>query len=206
MQRIWCSLLFLLVYGIGHNQTTWSLTKEKDGIRVYTQEIEGSDFKAFRAVTEIRGSLLAVYETLMDIENYVHWVPYTKTSKVLEHQDKRYQCYILNDAPWPVSDRDGFYDYLFEYFPNRRKATITIKAIPDFGEEHEGVVRITQTDGFWDLSELEEGMVKVIYQVHSDPGGSIPAWLAASSVTSVPIKTLKGLQDQIITASAKNDF
>jgi hypothetical protein len=39
--------------------------------------------------------------------------------------------------------------------------------------------------------------VLVAYQIHADPGGSIPGWLANATVVDTPFKTLKNLRSTI---------
>jgi hypothetical protein len=57
----------------------------------------------------------------------------------------------------------------------------------------QGFVRVSRVKGFWQLKPYEGG-VEVVYQVHSDPGGSVPAWLANSFVVDAPFNTLINLR------------
>lgn len=57
----------------------------------------------------------------------------------------------------------------------------------------EGVVRVAKVDGFWQFTAQGE-RVEVVYQVGSDPGGSVPAWLANSFVVDAPYNTLYKLR------------
>ena len=36
--------------------------------------------------------------------------------------------------------------------------------------------------------------MEVTYEVHTEPGGSVPSWLANSFVVDAPLQTLRGLR------------
>jgi hypothetical protein len=39
----------------------------------------------------------------------------------------------------------------------------------------------------------------VSYQIHADPGGWVPVWLANLTVVRMPFKTLRGLRRQVLS-------
>ena len=39
-----------------------------------------------------------------------------------------------------------------------------------------------------------DNLTEVTYQVHTEPGGSVPSWLANSFVVDAPFNTLSGLR------------
>ncbi|MGH8352275.1 MAG: START domain-containing protein, partial [Pseudomonas sp.] len=49
-------------------------------------------------------------------------------------------------------------------------------------------------EGLWKLVPMGGGEVEVTYQVHSEPGGSVPSWLANSFVVDAPYNTLAALR------------
>jgi len=40
------------------------------------------------------------------------------------------------------------------------------------------------------------GEVEVVYQVHTEPGGSVPSWLANKFVVEAPLNTLRNLRER----------
>jgi hypothetical protein len=44
----------------------------------------------------------------------------------------------------------------------------------------DGVVRMTKSEGFWEVSRAGESRTRVIYESHADPGGRVPSWIANS--------------------------
>jgi len=67
--------------------------------------------------------------------------------------------------------------------------------VPTYLPEEKGYVRVAQVDGFWTLVHKADGMTEVTYQVHTEPGGSVPSWLANKFVVDAPFNTLKALKE-----------
>ena len=61
----------------------------------------------------------------------------------------------------------------------------------------DGVVRVTALRGFYRLTALDGGRTRVVYQVYSDPGGSLPRWLARKATEKIPAETITTLRRQV---------
>lgn len=193
-------LLFLLCYFIlqlpAYTQESWTLKKDKEGIKVYTKKVEGSDYKAFRGTTTIDAPATAVVAAIRDLDSYVKWSHMTKTASILaENGETELVTYVQSDAPWPVSDRDGIYVLNFSQDPTSKVIKITTTCSPDYIAQKEGYVRVPSTEGFWEITPKGTNKCLVNYENHSEPGGSIPGWLANSSVINIPFNTLSGLKE-----------
>ena len=46
----------------------------------------------------------------------------------------------------------------------------------------------------WTVTPEAEGRTRVVFEMHLEPGGGIPAWLANSRVVDSPFETLKNLR------------
>lgn len=71
--------------------------------------------------------------------------------------------------------------------------TRALHGVADYLPLQQGFVRVSKVEGFWNLTPREDE-IEVVYQVHSEPGGSVPAWLANSFVVDAPFNTLQGLR------------
>jgi len=67
---------------------------------------------------------------------------------------------------------------------------------PKYIPEEQGFVRVAQVEGFWKFLPLGADRTQVTYQVHTEPGGSVPSWLANKFVVDAPFNTLKALKDR----------
>lgn len=179
-------------------QSSWTLAKDSDGIQVYTKDKENSDFKTSRVTSVVEGSLHSFAALFRDVDNYARLFPDSKSAELLERDSYQKQIhYIVSEAPWPVADRDGVYQYTYSYHPGTKTLKIEMKGLPEYLPEKEGLVRIHICDGIWTFEELESKRCRVTYEFHADPGGTLPAWLANASVTSVPFELMTNLKKRI---------
>lgn len=186
----------LLLTGIS-TEKDWTLRKEQSGIQVYTAPVEGSDFRAFRAVMTIKSDLTSLVAALYDVENHYQWMPNISSSSLLaNHSGQVLIAYTIAKAPWPVTDRDGVYEFRYTYQADDGSVIARISATPDKETIYKDKVRIEYAEGYWKFTPQSNGMVEVVYELHTDPNGSIPSWLANSVVVDTPLETMKGIREQ----------
>ena len=108
------SLLFLLICGICSGQQPenndfegWKLSKDKDGILVYTKQVEDSKLKKFLAVTIIQAPKEAIIDLINDVENKVEWMSNLSSAKVIKKiSDTEHIDYYESEIPWPIKNKD----------------------------------------------------------------------------------------------------
>ena len=97
------------------NNDGWKLTKEKNGVKVFTKKTENSSFKTFKAEVEIKSSLSDIENVLLNFNNYSNWVYSNDKTNIIQVMDKdKYLVHIYLGTPWPVSDRDLILEYNFK--------------------------------------------------------------------------------------------
>ena len=170
---------------------SWELSKEREGIKVYTRNSEGFSIKEFKAVGVYTGTVSSIVSALQDESTFCKWFPDCKEFRILKRypQQDRLQ-YIVIKAPFPVSNRDSIQRTKLTQEPSSKIVTIQIDAQPDEIPRVDGVVRVPKSKGYWKFIPIEKGKVEVIFQLQSDPGGSLPDWIANLFVTENPLKTL----------------
>ena len=173
----------------------WTLARDSDGVAVFTREVADSPLKAFRAEVEIATSVGRVLEALGDAEAMREWLPDTIQCRLLASGEGERIVYVETDAPWPVSNRDGAYRFTFERH-EAGVAIVRVAALPDYVARRDGVVRIPRSDGYWRIEPKGVG-VRVAYEIHADPGGHVPAWLANLTVVRMPFDTLRNLRRHV---------
>jgi hypothetical protein len=181
--------ILCLIYADGKAEFT--VEKEKNGIKVFTRKIEGSALKEFKGVTSIKTSLTSLVALMDDTAAYTQWLHNVTEAKLV--QKINYQervTYTVIHAPWPVSDRDTVTYSKIVQDPKSKIITIHLKGQPDKMPPQGGKVRVPALKGFWQFIPNKNGYVTVIYQVHSEPGGSIPDAIANSTATDIPYNTL----------------
>jgi hypothetical protein len=211
------SLLVFIVIGLSLHcqeeiQCEWELSKDESGIKIYTCKPEGSSFKAFNLETEIEaGNISVIASAILNVKNYKAWMPDTEEAVLIKQFDDSHDIhYIRTAAPWPVNDRDGVYEQKATWFKDENRVVIELWALEDFDYPQENkVTRMTKGSGFWEITEINKEIFKLTYQYHPDPGGSIPAWLANTSVVNIPFDMTRNLKEIIADGDyddAKLDF
>lgn len=173
----------------------WRLAKDEDGIKVYLSEVAGSPYKAYRGVTLIKtdiGKLKALQE---DVAASCAWIHECQAQRLLKHEGDKSWTYTRFNTPWPVTPRDSIIEVTTEQGVDG-SFTRTLHGVPDYQPEEKGYVRVAEVEGHWTMTPKADGMVEVVYEAHSDPGGSVPSWLSNKFVVEAPFNTLKGMRDK----------
>ena len=113
------SIFLLLTFPPQSPNDEWKLEKDKSGIKVYTSEVEGSSYKAFKATCNLEStSVSQVFAILTDVDFFDQIFPDTYDVKLLKTDGELYQMfYMATRVPWPVSDRDSAYEQIISYDP-----------------------------------------------------------------------------------------
>lgn len=202
------AVTFLLLVGPGRADSgKWELGKNEGGIAVWTRDVAGSDFKEFYAQMTVSTSLSTLVAVMDDTPNYtkfmhncteakILWSKQTKTSEI------RY-TYTVMDPP-VVSNRDIISKSVLTQDPDTKIVTISVTGAPDYTSRREDHVRVTKMSGYWKFIPKGDGKVKVVYQLHSEPGGGIPGWLANSGAVDIPWETFRKMRQRINLPKYKN--
>ena len=173
----------------------WYLEKEEHNIEVFVAKTEGSAVKSFRGVVNVESSLKSVLSVIGDASSYPRWLHNCKSATTIKRvSENEVFNHIVTDMPWPVADRDSVVHSIKTQ--NNLTGQVSIKMIskPELLDKLPKAVRITDMQGLWELTPLENGQLKILYQMSIDPGGSIPKWLVNSMVIDIPFHTLNNLR------------
>ncbi|MEM6726087.1 MAG: START domain-containing protein, partial [Bacteroidota bacterium] len=172
----------------------WSLKKDKNGVKVFTRKVEGYSLKEYKAITFIKTDLKSVEETILDVSTWLSWQHNCKEAKLVTQTGNTYTVYNAAKAP-VVKDRDMVIE--MEVVRLRSDQTqIKMRALKGVVPEKDGMVRMTYLKGHWLLTP-QNGGVEVLQQVHADPAGKIPDWVANSSIVDSPFKTMGNLKERL---------
>jgi hypothetical protein len=185
---------FTLVFAAAAQAEDWQVAKDEDGIKVSLSEVAGSKYKAYRGVALIKAPVARIIALQEDVAGACAWIHECKSQKLVDRKGDEAWTYTQFKAPFPVSDRDSYI-----HVTTTRNAdgsvTRTLQGVPTYKPEEKGYVRVAQVEGFWKLVPKGADQTEVTYQVHTEPGGSVPSWLANKFVVEAPFNTLKALKD-----------
>jgi len=197
MRSIFAFLLLLICNSI-IAQNNWELQKDEDNIKVYTRNAEGYSLKASKVTSVLETTIPRLVAVLMDADNFYKVIPTSKSSELLKIiNDSERIYYIITDAPWPVTDRDGIYKMTFSQNPTSKVVSVNVVNLPDYIPKKDDHVRVPASEGLWKFTPLSQGKVEVFYQSVAAPGGHIPAWLANSRVVNIPFETIQNLKKPV---------
>lgn len=188
-------------------EASWQLEKhDKDlGIKVFTREVPGSELKAFRGEMVLTSTLSAPIALLEDTSQAPEWMHNCGIVEIIEYKNAgEALSYMITEAPWPVSDRDTIVHSVASQDPDTLAVRVDVTARNDVFPANDEYVRVTQMRGFWLFSPMKNGELNVIYEVHAEPGGGLPSWLANSVVVDTPYHTLKNMQKIIRSERYQN--
>jgi len=173
----------------------WQVAKDEGGIKVSLTDVAGSKYKAYRGETVINASIAKLRGLQEDVAGACAWVHECKSQKLLKHEGNKAWTYTQFNTPWPVTPRDSVLEVTTEQGADGSLIR-KLEGQPKYIPEEQGFVRVAQVEGFWKFLPLGADRTQVTYQVHTEPGGSVPSWLANKFVVDAPFNTLKALKDR----------
>ena len=197
--RLTVILIPLILYPYtAHTEAAWNLALDKPNVKVYKRKVEASKFVEVKGITKIRSSLSSVVALLDDVESNREWVPNSGGARILS-RPKSQETYVhgIINALWPLTDRDAVVNFLLTQDKITSTATITMTNFPEYIPAQKSHVRVPLLKGFWRLTPQGDGMVEVVYQIHAEPGGIVPAWLVNAFAANTVYKTLINMRKAV---------
>lgn len=195
----------LLLPAVLNAQSDWKVALEKDAVRVWTRETSDSKFKEYKGEILVKSSLSCLVATLDDVDNQKNWLYDCDESKRLKTISKTEGInYFVQKAPWPVSYRDIVIQYTLSQDEKTKVVVIEMTGKKDYIPEKEDYVRVPTFKGRWEFTPISKGIIKVVYQGHSETGGSVPAAIANAACVDIPLNTLKNFKKEIEKPKYKN--
>lgn len=174
----------------------WELQEDEDGIKVYTREVDGYGMPAFKGVGFLPDADIESFVSMIkDTEHSTDIYPNQERSVMIMDQGDEFIIHAFSKAIWPLSGRDGYYQYKVERKADG-SAVIRIETLANYAEEEDDYVRLDRGYGHWKIVEKGGGL-SVEYVFVADAGGAVPMWLKESVVTSTPIDTIKAMREKL---------
>jgi START domain len=178
-------------------QKIWELKKDKDGIRVYSRSSDHSRFNSMKVEMTLPAKLSSLAAIIIDIDNYPKWSFNTQQAQVLKRiSPSELYFYSLIHSPWPATDRD-LAVHLHISQQADKVMNISAESVPDFIPRKKDLIRVPLSTEQWQVTPLQEGQIRIVYQLDIDPGASVPAWLINTFATKGPFETFSHLREEI---------
>ena len=178
----------------------WEQVRNEKGIVVHRRTIAGSHLHEFRGVGVIEAPIASVLGVLNDSDHRLEWMKEAAANKRIESVDSYTEIfYSRTKAPWPVSDRDVVLRAKTTIDPAAGQVRIDIESEENPAwPPQKGAVRMPFLRGHWYLWPENGGAhTRAEYQMHANPGGSLPDWIINMVSKKIPFETIAGMQQQV---------
>ncbi len=192
--RITMILWLLLCSYASFSQTNWELTKDKNGIKVYTATEGSSKYKSIKVEAVLTGTLQKLVKILRDVENNKAWVYSTKQSYILKEINANEFFYYSETAlPWPVNNRDIPVRMRLNLNTADNTLKVTASGEPNAYPVQKGIIRVQYFKSSWDVKYDGKNKISILYFLKMDPSGNVPSQVTNMFITKGPYETFENL-------------
>lgn len=181
--------------------SSWERVRNDAGIEVYRRTVAGSPLHEFQGTGVIEAPIPSVLAVLDDAERRTEWMKEAVAQTLISRNGDREQTfYSRTGAPWPVSDRDTVVKAVTTVDVRSKMVKVEMSSIehPAWPPQ-KGVVRMPHLCGHWYLWPSNGGKwTRVEYQVHADPGGSLPSGIINMVSKKIPHSAISEMQKQVV--------
>lgn len=190
------SLLFIVILSCSlslFSQGEWKLRKEKYGVKAYTRSHSEYSISEYRVEAEVNGTIADILSIMTEESSYLRMFKDLEKLTFYNKRDDYFELYLVNKAPFPARDRDGYFISQFSYNPENNVARIDITC-PNSQYHHKKYIEITRCQGFWEFHQKSKDKVDVVQQFVADPGGFVPGFILNIFLVNNPITTIRDLK------------
>lgn len=180
------------------SQEDWNLTKDKDGIKVYTRKTENFKFDELKVECEFEGRISQLAAVLLDVNNHYQWVYKTAKSQLLKTLSATDLFFYTEvECPWPIANRDLVVHMSLVQNLQNKVMTVEAENVNDYLPDKDNIVRMKYSRVTWTVTPLNNKQFKVDYRIQIDPGGSVPAWILNLFASKGPYETFMKLKEEM---------
>ena len=193
--------LFIFCNALVHTagaQHSWKLTKQSEGIRVYTSPTKNSVYNSIKLECTFKGNYDALLSIINNVSGHKDWIYNVKTTKLLKRVSPfEFYYYTETALPWPMSNRDAVIHTRIKRDSLNR--FLTIQSVDQSGlvPEKGGKVRVQRSNINWHVTMPAANTLYIIYTVEVDPGGGAPAWMVNGFADKGPYESFKKLREML---------
>ena len=192
-------------FGYQTRSFDWMLRKSKRDIKIYSAKVSDSKYKAILSVMTVKAPIETLVALLTDLDNCSKWAAMCKEAKTLSRVSRTESIvYSLNDAPFPVRDRDVVAKVNWSINSETQKVSMVSRAIVSPLNLKKGVVRVRQAVSEWHFTPQESGETLVENFAHINPNGTLPAWVMNLLVIESPFRTFKKMRSTVESGKYDN--
>lgn len=179
----------------------WEFVSEKDGLKLYERNHEGSDIKEVKAVVTYQGTIQEAVDIMFDRLKHPQIFKYITFSDVLKKNDKCDWSY--NQISVPVASNRDY--YVKSCRVDNKDGSVSVTWVPFDDPKYpvtDKFVRVADNKGYYKFTQVEPDKIKVDYYIYNDPGGSLPVFVKNIASRQAVTDTLWTLHKEIMKRRA----
>lgn len=201
-------LSLVLLAGNLEDPKGWEEAAKDNGITIYSRLQEGRNIAEMKAVGIIDAAPHEVWGALRDYNNYKSTMPYTEESRLISNEGDGKIIHFYSVVNAPLVDRRDYYIKLVDesdWQDGKGYLKVVWEAATQGGPpEKPNLVRVKVNDGMWKLEPRDDGKKTfATYYVYTDPGGSIPKWIANKANSVAVPNVFKAIRQVVADGRAK---
>lgn len=205
MPKLSATILLVLCALAAYSSTpNWKLKKEESGIKIYTAHSDSSAVKLIRVELVVEATAEQLIAFMLDIPKQPEWLYNCETAHLLERIAPNEVTFYAEVAlPWPASNRD-YCTHMTITQKQPGHATIHSFAVPNCMPAKPGKVRLKKSVAHWEIMPISATEIKIVYELNTDPGGSMPAWVTNLFIAKGPIASFQKVREIVRRPEYKN--
>jgi len=197
-------VLILFIFTSGTEP--WVERKNKNNIVVYTRKVTTSDYKEIKITTNVKTTLSSIVKALSDVDHFKEWIyNCTQATLVKKSSDADIITYQVFDVPWPSTDRDVVSRLQISQDKKTKIVTLVSDIVNGLIPEFKDLVRVVDFHSKYILTPKPDGSVDIDYELGTNPGGEVPAWLVNMVIVNAPYQTQEKLNELVLNPRYKSD-
>ncbi len=184
--------------GAAETAKDWEPIADVDGVKAWRREMPGTHVLAFKGQGLVEAPPLKVAAVLMDVSRKLEWVDRIREARLVRQVSPLERIeYNHSHVPWPLADRDFVFHAQADVEPGG-VIVFKLKSVDEPSEPRQkSKERGELINSGYRLEPVEGGAKTLLtVEIHADPKGALPKWIANLVQKKWPLKTIQGIRKQ----------
>ena len=180
----------------------WTTVVDEDGVQIQSKDSGIDNLLSFKAHTKIHATRERIQRELLDVKQYVQWIPRTAEIVVLKDTDFKKEVFFFGKG-------NGFFPVLTDrnliVRLDVREETSSHSLLVMEGVPPTSLANVPPLSGIlipyirleWSLRDIAKNSTEVGLFLTADPGGAIPDWIVNLAMKKYPLHTLQALRKRV---------
>jgi hypothetical protein len=156
----------------------WELLRSSSELSIWQRSVPNSDIREVKVEAVIPAPTGRLWQVIRDTAAYPQFLPYVKEARILTVDEAGVRTIYQKISPPLVSQRDFVIRQIAQIDSETGVYQQDFEGVTGVGPAPvDGVVRITAMHGRWVLEPVTPTSTRLVYWLHADPGGHVPAWI-----------------------------